>query len=421
MHSQRMKRLLVINCGSSTLKFEVFTVPSTGTGADRLLRVARGLVDRIGGHSSIELESEEGTRRWTGTVADHAEAIRMALDMLESIGQAKSGDLFGVGHRVIHGGYRFGEPVLIDDDVIGAIDALIELAPLHNRPALQAIRTSRAVLGLEIPMVAVFDTAFHQTLPEHAWRYAIDRDLADKHHIRRYGFHGLAHRYMMERYCGLAGRPPAEIKLITLQLGNGCSATAIKDGKSVDTSMGFTPLEGLIMGTRSGDIDPSLGGFVAEKEKVDIKVAEDWLNTKSGLLGVSGRTKDMRELLDAEQNGDRRAALAIDMFCYRVKKYIAAYLGVLGGAEAVVFGGGIGENAPQIRERICSGLEWCGIDLERSRNSAAVGREAEITGDNAGVRVYVITVDEASVIAHDVMRCLSGAKGAEVGNGDSRS
>jgi len=256
-------------------------------------------------------------------------------------------------------------------------------------------------------MVATFDTAFHRTLSEGASRYAIPLELADKHRIRRYGFHGLAHRYMTERYAAITGTPLEGVKLVTLQLGNGCSATAIEGGRSVDTSMGFTPLEGLMMGTRSGDVDPSLAGFLARREAVDIEAAEAWLNTRSGLLGVPGRSSDMRELLEAEAAGDDRAALAVEMFCYRARKYVGACLAALGGADAVVFGGGIGENAPPVRARICAGMGWCGLMLDEERNARTVGSEGRISTDDSWVHAYVIQVNEAAIIAADTARCLS--------------
>jgi acetate kinase len=255
-------------------------------------------------------------------------------------------------------------------------------------------------------MVATFDTAFHRTMSERASRYAIPLELAERHRIRRYGFHGLAHRYMTERYAALTATPLEQVKLVTLQLGNGCSATAIEGGRSVDTSMGFTPLEGLMMGTRSGDVDPSLAGFLARREGVDIEEAEAWLNTRSGLLGVSGKSADMRELLEAEEGGDARAALAVEMFCYRVRKYVGAYLAALGGADAVVFGGGIGENAPLVRARICAGMGWCGLTLDEDRNARTGGSEGRISSDDSKVRAYVIPVDEAAVIALDTVHCL---------------
>jgi acetate kinase len=398
-------RLLVINCGSSTLKFQL--IEAEGDAAlDRQRRLARGIVDRIGAPASLEFAGEgREPHRETAAVADHDEATRRVLAWLESVGLLADG-LDGVGHRVVHGGDRFLEPTLIDDEVVEAIEALTDLAPLHNAPSLKAIRAARRLLGAGVRMVATFDTAFHRTLPERASRYAISLELADKHRIRRYGFHGLAHRCMTERYAVITGTPLEQAKLVTLQLGNGCSATAIEGGRSVDTSMGFTPLEGLMMGTRSGDVDPSLAGFLARREGVDVEEAETWLNTRSGLLGVSGRFSDMRELLEAEASGDRRAALAVDMFCYRVRKYVGAYLAALGGADAVVFGGGIGENAPLVRARICAGLGWCGLTLDDARNARAIGSEGRISTDDSRVHAHVIPVDEAAVIARDTVRCL---------------
>ncbi|HJX61642.1 MAG TPA: acetate kinase [Dehalococcoidia bacterium] len=393
-----------MNCGSSTLKFQLIEADG-GAAAGRQRRLARGIVDGIGGRGVIDFAIEDGeSRRRSVAAADHGVATGGVLAWLESVGLLAG--LNGVGHRVVHGGDRFLEPTVIDDEVLEAIEALADLAPLHNAPSLEAIRTARAVLGAGVPMVATFDTAFHRTLPERASRYAIPLELADEHRIRRYGFHGPAHRYMTERYAAITATPLEQVKLVTLQLGNGCSATAIEGGRSVDTSMGFTPLEGLMMGTRSGDVDPSLAGFLARREGVDVEEAEAWLNTRSGLLGVAGRSSDMRELLEAEAGGDERAALAVDMFCYRVRKYIGAYLAALGGADAVVFGGGIGENAPLVRARICAGMGWCGLLLDEDRNARTIGSEGRISIDDSRVQAYVIPVDEAAIIARDTARRL---------------
>jgi len=261
-------------------------------------------------------------------------------------------------------------------------------------------------LDRTVPMVAVFDTAYHHSLPLRASTYAIPADLTTKHRIKRYGFHGIAHRFMAERYAAITHRPLQEVDLVTLQLGNGCSATAIKGGRSVDTSMGFTPLEGLMMGTRSGDIDPSVMSFLSEAEGVKSGEVETWLNTRSGLLGVSGSSHDMRELLEAEAAGDDRAALAVEMFCYRARKYIGAYVAALGGADAVVFGGGIGEQAPSIRARICQGLDWFGLSLDRSLNEAAIGVEERISARDSRVHCYVIPVNEAEIIGQEVVQFL---------------
>jgi len=403
----RVMKVLAINCGSSTLKFQVIEMAGEASAPDLEQRLARGIVERIGGDTAIEFTALNGkSLRETAVVANHGEAARRMLSWLGSLGLLESGELVAVGHRVIHGGEHFVEPTLIDDECINAIEALSHLAPLHNEPSLNAIRAARAILGHTIPMVAIFDTAFHRNLPERAYRYAIPQELAVKHHIRRYGFHGLAHRYMVERYSTITSTPVEQVKLVTLQLGNGCSATAVEGGRSVDTSMGFTPLEGLMMGTRSGDVDPSLAGFLAHYEGVDVEEVTSWLNTRSGLLGVSGSSRDMRELLEAEQRGDARAALAVEMFCYRVRNYIGAYLAVLNGADAVVFGGGIGENAPPVRARICAGMDWCGLTLDQNRNAATIGTEGRISTDDARVHAYVTLVDEAVIIARDTVDCL---------------
>jgi acetate kinase len=400
-------KILVLNCGSSTLKFQLIEIDSEAAGPGQGRRLAGGIVERIGGRAAIDFGVERGERlRRPVAVADHAEATRHLLDWLASTELLAPRGLEAVGHRVVHGGDLFVEPTLIDEEVLAAVEALTDLAPLHNAPSLSAIRAARAVLGPGVPMVATFDTAFHRTLPERASLYAIPLDLADKYRIRRYGFHGLAHRYMTERYAAITSTPVEQVKLVTLQLGNGCSATAVEGGRSIDTSMGFTPLEGLVMGTRSGDVDPSLAGFLARREAVDIAEVEGWLNTRSGLLGVSGRSADMRELLEAEARGDARAALAVAMFCYRVRKYLGAYLAALGGANAVVFGGGIGENAPLVRARVCDGMGWCGLTLDQDRNTRTVGSEGRISTDDSRVHAYVISVDEEGIIAHDTVRCL---------------
>jgi acetate kinase len=392
--------VLAINCGSSTLKFQIIEMEGART-------LARGIVERISGDSAIEFSAGSGqVLREAAQITDHGEATRRVLRWLEQLGFTGRRGIDAVGHRVVHGGDRFVEPTLIDGEAMEAIAELEELAPLHNGPALSAIRAARVVLGPNVPMVATFDTTFHRGMPERASRYAIPVDLAKRHGVQRFGFHGLAHRYMAERYAEVTSTSVGRTKLITLQLGAGCSATAVEGGRSLDTSMGFTPLEGLVMGTRSGDVDPSLAGFLARKEGVPVEEAEGWLNTQSGLLGVSGRSPDMRELLEAETAGDARAGLAVEMFGYRVRKYIGAYLAVLGGADAIVFGGGIGENAPTVRARICAGMEWCGLALNRDLNTAAIGYEARISSDDSTLHAYVIPVDEASLIGNDTLSCL---------------
>lgn len=395
-------KVLVINCGSSTLKFKVYEMDMNIPNGQKCC-LALGAIEKIGGRGTIKFIAESGEHfQETEMVTDHAEAAYRVFGWLNSLGIRPD----AVGNRVVHGGPRFAEPALIDDEVIAGIEALRFLAPLHNEPSLMAIRAAREVMGSSVPMVAVFDTAFHRNMPEYASCYALYHEMADRHSIKRYGFHGIAHRYMVERYAILTETSLDQARLVTLQLGNGCSAAAVKGGRSVDTSMGLTPLEGLVMGTRSGDVDPHLPGFLARGEGVDIEKVEEWLNTKSGLLGVSGRSQDMRELLTAEKQGDKKASLAVEMFCYRVRKQIGAYLAALGGVDAVIFGGGIGENSPEVRARICAGMEWCGLILDDARNIAATGTEFRITVDDSKVQAYVISVDEEVIIAFDTVNCI---------------
>lgn len=402
--------VLVINSGSSTLKFDLIDVredlspqsagswATPNSGKPHLERLAHGVVDRIGGDATFEMSaaSSEGVERKSVSAPTHKEAVSLALGALMPVAH---GGIDAVGHRVVHGGDRFVQPTLLDDSVIEAIEELCDLAPLHNPAALQGITATCEALGRDLPMVAVFDTAFHSTLPDYAYTYALPYEMAQRHKIRRYGFHGTAHEYMLRQYCRLAGKAPEDANLITLQLGNGCSVAAIRGGRSVDTSMGLTPLEGLVMGTRSGDVDPGVLGFLAEKESVDIAQVEEWLNKRSGLLGVSGSASDMRSLLTSVQNGDKRAELAVEVFCYRARKYIGAYLAALGGADAIIFGGGIGENSAAIRARILNGMEWCGVKLDLARNEALSGKEGPISTDDFPIAVYVIHVDESLLIA----------------------
>lgn len=412
-------RILVLNSGSSSIKFRLLDVESTGSPPEphRGTPLLQGSIKGIGGIATLDL-LEQGrecieSRRESPS---HDDALRWLFESLEQ-SRPEDGNarwltqVEAVGHRVVHGGERFDRPVLIDAAVEGAIDMLSELAPLHNPACLMGIRAARSVLGPGVPMVAVFDTSFHQTMPAAAQSYALPHDLTARHHLRRYGFHGSAHASLASGYAACTGRALDGCRLITLQLGNGCSATAIDAGRSVETSMGFTPLEGLVMGTRSGDLDPSVVSCLVRREEVDAAEVERWLNERSGLLGVSGRTNDMRELLRAAMDeGDSRARLAIDLFCHRARKYIGAYLAVLEGADAVVFGGGIGEGSPDIRARICDGMGWCGLSLDRRRNEAATdlepGGAARISSDDAKLEVYVVAADEESWIASETVRCL---------------
>jgi acetate kinase len=396
-------KVLVINCGSSTLKFQV--IETGGAGTER--KLAKGIIDRIGGAASCRFEIiGEAVSETADSVSDHDAAARLAIDWLRS--KPALSPIAAVGHRVVHGGDRFDSPVRIDDEVVAALEALCELAPLHNPGAVGGIRAVRRALGDSVPMAAAFDTSFHSTIPDEAALYAIPHELSAKHRIRRYGFHGLAHQYDLARYAELSGKKPAEVSAVTLHLGNGCSATAIRDGRSIDTSMGFTPLEGLVMGTRSGDIDPALLTYLARKEGVDAQVVERWLNQRSGLLGVSGVSNDMREIVAARVENPR-ARLALDLFCYRARKYLGAYLAALGGAaEAVIFSGGIGENAPMVRQMICDGMDWCGIMLDAEANASVLGRDGCISDARSRLRAYVIHTDEEAIIARETERVFGG-------------
>ncbi len=400
-------RVLVLNCGSSSLKFQLMD-SSAGT------RIARGSIERIGGQALCTYEPHHREARMHAEpIRDHGHALdRMMRSLVETgdgDGVIDSPDAVGaVGHRVVHGGEGFRSHARIDERVIRQIEDCIELAPLHNPANLSGIRASRALFGESVPMVAVFDTAFHSTMPEVSYHYAIPYQLYRRHRIRRYGFHGTSHAWLVQRYAELARKPSDAVDLVTLHLGNGCSACAIHRGRSFATSMGFTPLEGLVMGTRSGDVDPSLVEHIALKEGLSLRETNTLLNKQSGLFGISGLTNDMRELLDEErEHGDRRATLAIDLFVRGVKHYIGAYLAVLGGAEAVVFSGGIGENSPEIRRRICQGLEWLGIELDVDKNDhLAPGEEGEVGVPGSRVGLMVIPTDEERMIARETLAVL---------------
>ncbi len=401
-------RILTINCGSATLKFDVLDASMHKPG--NVSRVARGIVDGIGSNSVTSLSVGGNDREVHKSAGDHHEAFALAVGMLQESGLLSG--IEAVGHRVVHGGIRFREPVLIVKEVIEAIEAAGNLAPLHNRSAVAVIRAAGEQFGGSKPMVATFDTAYYASLPDVAAGYALPRDLSERLGIRRFGFHGLAHRYMVERYRAL--QPGIlEARLITLQLGNGCSVTAIKDGIPVDTSMGFTPLEGLIMGTRSGDLDPSIPLLLIEREELTTREAEELLNKRSGLLGLSGRSNDMRDILAAAEAGEPDSELAVRAFCYRAKKYVGAYLSILGGADAVIFGGGIGENLPKIREGICAGFEWAGLQLDPTENTVVLRSDAKISGAGSAIEAWVVQVDEAAVIACDVIeRLRNGGTGS---------
>jgi acetate kinase len=409
--------ILVLNVGSSTLKFQFIDTDEAAIAAATDRRVARGQIERIGGESILTLTATgRETVKSTAVLRDHAAAVEHIVKWLTSaesgVPITTIGEIEAVGHRVVHGGEQFNESIRVDDRVRRALEDLIDLAPLHNPHNLRGIAAARAVLGPGVPQVAVFDTAFHHTLPETAYLYAIPYQLYRRYRVRRYGFHGTSHRYIAYRYRQLTQRAREATKIITLHLGNGCSACAIDGGKSIDTSMGFTPLEGLMMGTRSGDLDPAILDFISGKEGLTLGEVDSLLNKQSGLLGVSGLTADMRELLaEAAEHDDRRAKLAVELFCYRVRKYLGAYLAAMNGADAIVFAGGIGENAPTIRERICAGLDWLGIDVDAERNSALTGgSEGRIDRAGSRVELWVIPTDEELLIARDTWRVVTGAE-----------
>jgi acetate kinase len=402
-------RVLALNSGSSSVKCALFeaTVPTGSHGPPlRLERVASGSVSGIGTRVTAKYRGRGAVREEAQlALKSHEEAVR---HLLRLVGETR---IDAVGHRIVHGGHWFSEAVRIDAATVSRFAELADLAPLHNPACLAGIQEARAILGEELPMVAVFDTAFHHHLPEHARTYAIPRDLSARFQIRRYGFHGLAHGSSVALYADAVGKPISEVSVVTLHLGSGCSATAIRGGRSIDTSMGFTPLEGLVMGTRSGDIDPALVAFLADAMGLPSADIERILNEQSGLLGLSGLSADMALLADAARKGHPEARLAIDVFCYRARKYLGAYLAAVGGAEAVVFSGGIGEHAPGIRSRICSGMEWCGLILDETANDATTtipaGAITRLSRSDARLSVFVAGIDEESAIAAETVSWLT--------------
>jgi acetate kinase len=407
--------VLVLNSGSSSLKFQVIATDLERIKEHKDERLCRGEVERLGGEAIVSFQAgEQPKQKFTAPLRD----IPAALDYLvRYISSDKSGvtdihsagDIHAVGHRIVHGGEMFKESALIDEKVLNGIVDCIDLAPLHNPNNIRGILAARDLFGSRVPQVAVFDTSFHHTLPEQAYLYAIPYHLYRRHKIRRYGFHGTSHRYVAFRYRALRNLSREQTNIITFHLGNGCSADAIKGGDSIDTSMGMTPLEGLVMGTRSGDLDPAIVNLIANKEGMSVSEVETLLNTQSGLLGVSGLTNDMRGLeSELTEHDDRRVRLAIELFCYRARKYIGAFLACMQGADAVVFTGGIGENSPDIRARICAGMEWAGLKIDDARNRQTVGREGLISTDDSKLLAYAIPTDEELLIARDAVRVIQG-------------
>jgi acetate kinase len=408
--------VLVLNCGSSSLKFQLIStsLEQIEQNADQTL--AKGHIERIGGAATLNFSVDGRPPVRSGRpIRDIKAALDAVLQWIASDEAAIEGvgslaDIQAVGHRVVHGGEKFSRSMLIDDEVLDGIEEMIELAPIHNPANIAGIVAARSVFGRSLPQAAVFDTAFHHTLPEHAYLYAIPYQLYRRHKIRRYGFHGTSHRYIAYRYRTINNIPRENVNIITLHLGNGCSIAAIKGGNSIETSMGFTPLEGLVMGTRSGDLDPAIVEFISEKEGVSAHEVDTMLNKSSGLLGISGLTNDMRELLaEAEESGDRRARLAIEIFCYRVRKYIGSYVAAMNGADAIVFSGGIGENSPAIRSRICNELGWLNVGVDEAKNAELVkGREGVFSDDGSRVKLWTIPTNEEILIARDTVRLING-------------
>ncbi len=402
--------VMVINSGSSSVKYQLFDM------RDRTV-LASGLLERIGEsdsrlkHQASTADGERQELEWTGPVSDHQAAMKRIGEAFgESDESAKMRDLYGFGHRVVHGGEMFKEPTLIDDAVIDAINTQSSLAPLHNPANVAGIEVARARFP-QVPQVAVFDTAFHQSIPPHAYHYALPYELYVEHHVRRYGFHGTSHRYVATETARHLGRPIDELNLIVLHLGNGASVTAIEGGKSVDTSMGLTPLEGLVMGTRSGDIDPAIIFFLARATGRSNDEIENLLNKESGIKGFCG-VSDMREVLELAESGDEQAQLAIDAYAYRIKKYIGAYFAVLGHVDAVVFTAGIGENAWPIREAAGAGLSNLGIDIDPALNRSVSREPRQIQTPESPVKVLVIPTDEELQIALETVEAIRRSQGA---------
>ncbi len=384
-------RVLVINAGSSSVKFCLFSMASEKA-------LTRGIVERIGlPQPRLKYEARGRSEDRGVDVADHRGAMREIAAHLESVAEGGGPLADAVGHRVVHGGEHFAQPVLIDEKVKRVIQDCFELAPLHNPVNYKGIVACEEFFP-GVPQVAVFDTAFHQTIPERAFLYGLPYDYYTQHRIRRYGFHGTSHRYVAMEAASLLGRPFESLRMITCHLGNGCSVTAVAGGKSVETSMGFTPLEGPMMGTRSGDIDPAVVTYLQRKLGLAVEEVDALLNKQSGLLGLSGRSNDMRDVIEAADGGDRRSRLAVEVFVHRLRKYVGAYFAVLNGIDALVFTAGIGENSSRIREQVCGNMESLGIELDAKRNAS---NQAIISADSSQVKVLVIPTDEEAMIARD--------------------
>ena len=396
-------KILVLNCGSSSIKYKLFDMTTKEV-------LAQGGIEKIGLVGSfLKLTLPNGEKKiLEKDIPEHTAGIEFILNTLVSpeYGAIKSLDeIHAVGHRMVHGGERFSESVLLNKEVLDAFAACNDLAPLHNPANLKGVNAVSAILP-NVPQIGVFDTAFHQTMPDYAYMYAIPYELYEKYGVRRYGFHGTSHRYVSQRVCEFLGVDPKGKKIITCHIGNGGSISAIKDGKCMDTSMGLTPLEGLVMGTRSGDIDAGAVTFIMEKEGLTPTGVSNLLNKKSGVLGISGVSSDMRELEAAVAAGNPKAILAEKMYFYRIKKYIGAYAAALGGVDIILFTGGVGENQANCRSEVCEGLEFMGVKIDLEKNKVR-GEEAVISADDSKVTVVVIPTDEELMIASDTLAILN--------------
>lgn len=396
-------KILVLNCGSSSIKYKLFEMETKEV-------LAQGGIEKIGLPGSfLKLTLPNGEKKiLEKDIPEHTVGVEFIFLTLTSAeyGAIKSLDeLDAVGHRMVHGGERFSQSVVLNKEVLDAFTACNDLAPLHNPANLKGVNAVSALLP-NIPQVGVFDTAFHQTMPAHAYMYAVPYELYEKYGVRRYGFHGTSHRYVSQRVCEYLGIPAEGSRIITCHVGNGGSISAVKDGKCIDTTMGLTPLEGLMMGTRSGDIDGGAVTFIMEKEGLNATGISNLLNKKSGVLGISGVSSDMREVTAAANEGNKQARLALDMYFYRIKKYIGAYAAAMGGVDVILFTGGVGENQSDCREIACSGLEYMGVKIDHQINNSIHGEEAIISTADSKVKVVVIPTDEEMMIASDTMALL---------------
>jgi acetate kinase len=396
-------KILVINCGSSSLKYQLIDMRNEEV-------IAKGLAERIGIEGSVLKHQPVNSEKITieRPMPTHKEALQTLVDALtdKNYGVIKNmGEITAVGHRVVHAGEKFAYSVVLKEEVMDALKECIEIAPLHNPPNIMGIEACRQIMP-EVPMVGVFDTAFHQSMPKEAYIYAIPYEFYEKYRIRRYGFHGTSHKYVAERAAEMLGKPLDQLKLITCHLGNGASITAVKYGKSVDTSMGFTPLEGLAMGTRCGDIDPAIIKYLSDKENIDFAQIDGILNKKSGVLGISGVSSDFRDIEEAADNGNERAKLALNVFIHKVKKYIGSYIAVMNGADAIIFTAGLGENSGRMRGEICKDMSFFGIELDEVKNNVR-GKEADLSKEGSKIKVFLVPTNEELMIARDTMKLVN--------------